>query len=186
MLENLSKRREKLAKDFHEVETVVAGNAERMYNFAASLKVLLIFPGAFTATKEVASQLIGASNAVNTIVYTMVGLLVAVTAGLEAAFKWESRSTELKILTANCYKNTLLVETLRLKIAELEDEEQILQNGNHILNDDELKAEQEKRYPLEKLLDDLEAALSQIQQRAAELGINVSYEIAQKKRQNRL
>src|SRR5262245_55105808 len=83
-------------------ETILARDAERNSLFAAIGKVVLILLGAFVATREVASQLFGASNIWNIVIFTLVGLAISVIAGLDAAFKWTQSSSDLKSLAATC------------------------------------------------------------------------------------
>src|SRR6516165_8811073 len=85
-----------------DAETALARDAERNSLLGATGKVVLILLGAFVATKEVANQLFGASNAWNIVIYTLVGLAVSVIAGLDAAFKWTQSSSDLKSLAATC------------------------------------------------------------------------------------
>ncbi len=95
---------------------------------------------------------------INTVIYTSAGLLIVVLAGLEAAFKWEKSSVELKILATTCRtiirEGTSTLEKVRI-----------------------LATDEEKFQGVEKLLDSLDTKLNEAQGRAAALGINVAREM---------
>src|SRR3954453_16199834 len=84
------------------VTDLLAKEAQKMATLASIIKVSLILLGAFVATREVANQILGTSNLAPIIIYTVIGLLITILAGLEAAFKWEGKSTELRTLAALC------------------------------------------------------------------------------------
>src|SRR5215204_1401885 len=65
---------------------------------AASLKVLTIVLGAFAATSGTPTKFFGEIP----IIYTIVGLAIAAIGGLDAAFKYGERATELNRLAAKC------------------------------------------------------------------------------------
>lgn len=76
------------------VEKRLAKIGNRLALISGLCKTSLIIFGAVIATKEVTSQFVGKSTFI-TIAYTIIGLLIAVIAGLEAAFKWEKKSGEI-------------------------------------------------------------------------------------------
>ncbi len=84
------------------VGNILAKTAQKLTFRSSWVKALVIILGALVATREVANQLIGASSSVNIVIYTIIGLLITAAAGLEAAFKWENRSAELRTLAATC------------------------------------------------------------------------------------
>lgn len=139
-------------------EIALAADAERNSLLSASEKVVLIFLGAFVATKEVASQLFGASNVASMVIYTLAGVLVSVIAGLDAAFKWAQSSADLKSLAASCQISRI-------------DAQSALQKALAIKGDDDRQA------ALEKLVDTLTKSLEDIYGKATALGINIVLEI---------
>lgn len=150
-------------EDLSDAEAALAGDAEWNSLFSAFGKVLLIFLGAFVATKEVASQLFGANNTANIVIFTLAGLVIAVIAGLDAAFKWEKASADLKSLAAACRVGILNGRSeLQKALGQPTDEE--------------------KRDALEKLLDSLNKNLNDIYSKSATLGINVAREVTRRKK----
>lgn len=156
-----------ILKELGDTEASLAKDAEWNSKFSAIGKVVLIFLGAFVATKEAASQLLGANSIANTLIFTVAGLLIAVIAGLDAAFKWEKASADLKSLAATC----------RINMREGESE---LQKAYEITTDND------KRDSLEKLVDELTDKLDDIYIKAATLGINIALEIQPKKMEARV
>lgn len=140
------------------IEKILAKTAQKLTLRATWAKVLVIVLGALVATREVASQLIGASSAVNIVIYTIIGLLITTAAGLEAAFKWENRSAELRTLAATC-RNTKR------------------QNTNQLSEILAIETNQDRLAALKKLLDSLGEKVGEVQEKAATLGINIVLEI---------
>jgi len=120
-------------------------------------KVLVILLGAFIATREIANQILGASNTVNIIIYAAVGLLIATVTGLEAAFKWEGRSAELRTLVTTCRTTARTISTDLTKILAKKTSQ-----GNHI------------EEALTTLLESLDSTLTDIQTKASSLGIDTT------------
>ncbi len=150
-------------EDLNDTEAALAGDAEWNSLFSAFGKVLLIFLGAFVATKEVASQLFGANNTANIVIFTLAGLVIAVIAGLDAAFKWEKASADLKGLAAACRVS-------------------ILNGRSELQKALGLPTDEEKRDALEKLLDSLNKNLNDIYSKSATLGINVAREVTRRRK----
>lgn len=145
--------------------TNILAYAARKSAFRATLsKVLVIFLGAFTATRGVMDQLVGGTDDKRVLlVYTAAGLLTVVIAGLETAFKTESKSAELKQLAATCQATLRLVDTQwRKEVGPAYDEERT--------DDERIKA-------VNTLLDLQDAKLGEIQQQAARLGLNIVYDV---------
>ena len=88
-------------KELEDLGTQLAKEARKRTLLTSFTKAVVIFLGAFVAVKEVANQLVGSSNTVNIIVFTIAGLLIATLTGLEATFKWEHTAAELKSLVAS-------------------------------------------------------------------------------------
>ena len=148
-----------ILQKLRDAERALASDAERNSLLAAIGKVVLILLGAFVTTKEVASQLFGASNVWNIVIYTLVGLAISVIAGLDAAFKWTQSSSDLKSLAATC------------QIAR-QDCESGLEKALAIKDDDA------KQAALENIVDSMTKNLDDIYTKAATFGINIALEIA--------
>ena len=145
--------------ELHKVADIIAKAAGRQGRRAAIAKVLVIILGAFAATKSAADQVLGVRySAVSTVLYTLVGVLIASIAGIEAAFKSESRSAELKIVAATCQSTIRQVDSQWQK-----------EIGTAAI-DQQLNAAR-------KLLDLQDTKLADVQERAAKLGVNITLEI---------
>ena len=84
--------------------------------------------------------------------------MVATVAGLEAAFKFESKSAELKVLAATCQSTVRQVDSQWQK-----------EIGTAYL-DEQIEAAR-------KLLDLQDTKLAEIQEKTARLGVNITLEI---------
>lgn len=115
-------------------------------------------------TKEVANQLLTATNGINIVIFTLAGLLIAVIAGLEAAFKWEKSATELKSLAGTCQK---YIREGKYRLAKV-----------HLMELDE-----NRQKAIEALVDDVNKHLDDIYEKSTTLGINVVREITLNKLQ---
>ena len=155
---------QKCLEELKMLEAILARAGEINSLFSAIGKVVLIFLGAFVTTKEVANQLLGATNGINIVIFTLAGLLVAVIAGLESAFKWEKSATELKSLAGTCQK---YIREGKYRLAKV-----------HLMEFDEKRQE-----AIEALVDDVNKHLEDIYEKSATLGINVVREITLNKSQ---
>jgi hypothetical protein len=145
--------------ELHRVADILARAAQHAGRRASWGKVVLIFLGAFAATKGAADQIAGKDSLATIVIYTVAGLLIATIAGLEAAFKLDSRSTELKLLAADCQSTLRKIDSQWQKeIGTSED------TGERIA-------------AARRLLDAQDAKLEDIQVRAARLQINVTQEV---------
>ena len=91
--------------------------------------------------------------------------MVATLAGLEVAFKFESRSAELKVLAATCQSTIRQVDSQWQK-----------EIGTAYLD--------EQTEAARKLLDLQDAKLAEIQEKTARLGVNITLEIRELYRDN--
>jgi hypothetical protein len=146
--------------ELHSVTDTLALAAQRASLRASVAKVVLVLLGAFAATREAANQLFGANSELIVIVYTLGALSIAVVAGLEAAFKWETRSVELRILAASGQSTTRLVDTQwRKEVGTVS------------------ASPEEQLAAARRLLDVQDTKLAEIQERAATLGVNITLEV---------
>jgi len=145
-------------RELHTVADILARRAERVTKTANFTKVILILLGAFTATQGTADQLLGQSNATKIIAYTVAGLLIAALAGLEAAFKFDARAAELRLMAADCQSAIRAVDS---------------QWQKEIGGGESYEPVEEAR----GLIDLQDAKLAEIQQRAAKSGVNITLEI---------
>lgn len=139
-------------KELEDVGTQLAKEARKRTRLTSVVKAVVIFLGAFVAVKEVANQLVGSSNTVNIIIFTIAGLLIATLTGLEAAFKWENTAAELKSLAATsraASRNT----------------------ASNLAKAYATKQEIERLEELKKVLDILDNVIVDVQKRSAAIGI---------------
>ena len=164
MLTDLETYLGKCLDEFKTLEAVLARAAEINSLLSAVGKVVLIFLGAFVTTREVANQLLGANSGFTLVIFTFAGVLIAVIAGLEAAFKWEKSAVELKSLAGSCQKE-IRDGTYQLHKAHL------------------LEIDGEKCVAIEKIIDLVNEHLDDIYTKSATLGINVVREVKLKQSQ---
>jgi hypothetical protein len=97
--ERIVVRHEELAR----AVTVLSRASDRLERRGRNLRLATIVLGAFSASQGVTVAKFGASTAIVTsLVFAASGIAIAAIAGIEAAFKFESRSTELRMLAAKC------------------------------------------------------------------------------------
>lgn len=139
-------------RELERIDNQLAKEARKKSILTSIVKASVIFLGAFVAIKEVANQLVGASSTVNIVIFTVAGLLIAVLTGLEAAFKWENTSVQLKSLAAiGRAASRKAASNLAKVFATKQDEERLKE--------------------LEKILDSIDDAIADTQKKASELGI---------------
>jgi hypothetical protein len=144
-------------RELEDIGIKLAKKAQNYTIVSLIIKVLVIFLGAFIATREVANQILGVSNIANVIIYAIVGLLIATVTGLDAAFKWENRSAELRTLVTACRTTTRKISSDLTTILAAKTSK-----GN--------SSEKE----LTKILNSLDSTLTEIQTKAASLGVDTT------------
>jgi hypothetical protein len=88
--------------ELHNLAKVLSEKAETLAKQGATSRVITIVLGTVVATQGVADKIVGEGSTGVLLTYTIFGVLIAAISGLEAAFKTESRSAELKLLAATC------------------------------------------------------------------------------------
>lgn len=145
-------------RELHSIAEILAKGAKKKGRIAASTKVLTILLGAFITTQAVASQVFGDNSIGVVIVYALAGLLVAVVGGVEAAFKNETRAAELYVLAAQCQSIIWQIDSEWSKTVGTATGEAQFQAAR-------------------SLLDRQDSSLAEIQSRAAQAGVNITYEV---------
>ncbi len=140
------------------VTNILAAKAQKIVKISAAAKVIIILLGAIVATRETANLWAGENNLPVSIIYTVLGVTIAVVAGLEAAFKWERRAAELRILAATCQSTVRQVDSQWQK-----------EVGP--------AAGAEREAAAIKLMELQDDKLTEVQSKAAELGVNITLEI---------
>ena len=85
--------------------------AQRKGRYSSIVTVLVIILGACVSTKAIADQVFGQVNALNFVIYAVLGALVTILTGLESAFKWSNKSAELRSIATECRKSRYAIDT---------------------------------------------------------------------------
>jgi hypothetical protein len=141
------------------VADILARAAQKYMRIAAWVRVILISLGAFAATQSAWEQVFAGYRANSFIVFTLLGVVIAVLAGLEAAFKFEARGTELNLLAASCQS------TVRKTDATWYKQVGIAENPN------------DRVTGAMQLIELQDTKLSEIQEKAAAIGVNITLEV---------
>jgi hypothetical protein len=150
-------------KDLNDTLLTLEKDAARDSGRAKNIRVSIIFLGAFAATKAVADQVVSKDYAsVVTISYSLVGLLIATLAGIEAAFGFQKRAADLRILAAECNSCNLDIDC------------KIPQDPDAPIADRIIAARE--------LLDLQNKTLKEIQGKAAGIGVNITRKIRKLRR----
>lgn len=140
-------------------EAAVATTASVLEKRALVGKVLIITGGAVVATRELASQLWGAGNTGAAVAYTLVGVMISAVGALEAAFRWEGRSSEMKALAAATRGTVRKADSLwQREVPSAKDDA-----GSVVA--------------LQRVMDLQDEGLDTLHERAAGLGINITMEL---------
>jgi hypothetical protein len=90
--------------------TVALADAEiALSRLANVFRVATIILGAVIALREIIGRTV--ASAITAVVFTCLGAAVSVIAGLESAFKFTSRATEMRVLAAQCQATSREVDT---------------------------------------------------------------------------
>ena len=156
-LEHLEQEINDRQQDLDYTLKILENSAARESRRAIKIRILIIFLGAFSATKAVADRIAGSDTTigtVNTIIYALAGLLIATLGSVEAAFDLQKRGSSLRRIAVDCKAHILDINY------------QMSQNPN---------ASPENRIQAARNLLALQNnALKDIQGRASEFGVNIS------------
>jgi hypothetical protein len=166
-LERLQRGIDARQQELHRVADILAGRAQKVSILAASCKVLLIVLGAISATRGTADQLVLIDATDKMVFYTAIGVVVAAVAGLDAAFKFEGHAAEFRLMAADCQATLRAVDTTwQTEI------------GGGFAQDPASAAKQ--------LLAVQDSKLADIQQQAAKAGFNITLQIRDLYREERV
>ena len=108
--EDINERQEEL----HSIQAALEAEARKASNVAKSLRIAVIFLGAFAATREAADRLYetgsGGSHQSVIVIYTLLGLAITVIGSISATFRPDNTAAELKILAAECNACLLAID----------------------------------------------------------------------------
>ena len=149
--------------ELNAVQQALEDYAKWNSKIANRLKIAVILFGAIVATRDVADKIVpGAlwpnSNKLVIISYTLVGLLIAVIGGVAAAFRFENKAAELKVLAAE--SNAYLLD-IDCKLPKKGDPEPI----------------EHQIHAARELILFQNAKLSEIQGQAARIGVGINRKV---------
>jgi len=121
---------------------------------AASFKVMTIVLGAFAATSGTATKFFGETPFIP-LTYTIVGLTIAAIGGLDAAFKYGERATDLNRLAAKC--EAIVSEATTQCMFSLEPQREAGNIASKTQN----------------IIEKLDKSINETREKAAELGLHI-------------
>jgi hypothetical protein len=145
-------------RELQHTADILAKRAEEYGRISTVGKISLVVLGALTASKAAADQLIGSSSAGSIVFYALVGVLTAMIAGLEAALRFDRRSTELTILAAECQAFIRKVDSEWYKRIGAAREDERVEGAT-------------------ALLDLQDEKLAEIQEKASKAGLNITFSV---------
>jgi hypothetical protein len=171
-LNELDQQISDLTKGFENLGRVLSRASQKRAQVGAAIKAIVIFLGAFVAVRETFNQLFGSSSTLTIVVFAVAGLLIASLTGLEAAFKWETKSTNLRNLATECRGHAIELRPkgIRIKQACNNLQDPSLKDNNDDAHFDKSIEE------IMNSVDKLQAKLIQLQEKAV-AEINVTYEV---------
>ncbi|SEM49587.1 hypothetical protein SAMN04489760_11827 [Syntrophus gentianae] len=153
LFDSLKKEINERQEELSVLQIAIEKRAERFSDTAKWFRIVIIFLGAFVATRDVAKTYMGDGITV-VLIYTGVGLIITVLTSMITAFRYESIAPDLKMLAVACNAYVLDI-------------------------DGKLPMEGDAR-PLETLISEAQAlisaqnqAINDIQTKAAALGVNI-------------
>jgi hypothetical protein len=102
---------ERRQEELNRVTDILALSGQRLMRLSSLAKALLVLLGALAASRAAWDEKLGQGSDLTLVVFTLLGIAVAVVAGLEAAFKVESRAAGLNALAADCQAGVRELDT---------------------------------------------------------------------------
>jgi hypothetical protein len=137
----------------------LASHAQTFWRLSTTAKVSLVLLGALSATKATTDQVVGSTSTGGLITYTVLGVLTATIAGVQAAMHFDARSTGLTALAAESQALLRNVDSdWYKKVGVVSPDQDRIAAALEIL----------------ALQDD---TLASVQQRAAEAGVNITIKV---------
>lgn len=145
-------------QELQRVADVLAKAAQKFKRYAAWTRILLIVLGACAATQGTWDEMLGGRQN-STYVFTVMGILISTLAGIEAAFKFEGKGSALSMLAASCHSTVRKTDATWYRQVGIAESLVDQVNGAMALME----------------LQDIK--LSEIQEKAAGSGVNITLEI---------
>ncbi len=136
-LESLLKDRE---NDYESCSQILAQVVEKNAKKGGNSKIILIILGALVAIKGVIDQLMVEFKNPTIehgvlIIFTLIGVIISVIAGLDSTFKYAEIAAGLRILSAQAQSNILTSQTKRAISYHLEDYQQAISALKEAINE---------------------------------------------------
>jgi hypothetical protein len=141
--------------ELHGAAEYIATIGKKLTFFANSVKVITVCLGAIAASKGTFDIVFGADNKSTLLFFTVLGLVITICTGVEAAFKFEKRGTELTILGSSCHSTARNIGS-----------EWRAHIGSNLDTD--------QREAAKRLIRDADEKLNKLQTDAARLGTNLT------------
>jgi hypothetical protein len=145
--------------ELQRVADVLAREAHRLRRRGGRNRVTLIALGAIIATQAGLEQLEIMPRTYLSLLFLVIGVLIAVIAGIEAAFKFESKGAELTALAASCHSMVRHTDSAWYRQVGVEED-----------------PEKRKQGALQ-VIELQQAKLDEAQEKAAALGVNIALEV---------
>ncbi|QOZ47386.1 hypothetical protein XH89_30790 [Bradyrhizobium sp. CCBAU 53340] len=145
-------------RELRQLVTLLGAHAFRLQRISNYLRVITILLSAITTAKGVADKVYGADFTPALLIFTALGIVTTAAIGIEAAFKFEKRAADLNMLSATTQTTVITVDSEWRK------------NIGSIGDSDLRKAARD-------LITMQDAKLTEIHQKAALAGINLTLEI---------
>jgi hypothetical protein len=110
-MESLHQGIDDRTNELSNVAEAIARFAGRLTLTANTIKVVTILLGAITAAKGTFDTVHGVTDHVGLVVFSTIGIVISVSTGIEAAFKFDKRGAELMVLAASCTSQAGAVNT---------------------------------------------------------------------------
>jgi hypothetical protein len=174
--ENLNEAKKLIEEDINQLEKlagILARKGHRLTRISWGIKVIVIFLGALSATSgtnllsEITSE---TQQIIADIFYPILGLSIATISGLDAAFKYEARSSGRRLLAG-----TVSAKVIEFKsdLNRLLRECTLLRDKGEISEAEFIKFQDEINRPVDEIV----MFISDVFQKASELGVNLKYDL---------
>ena len=150
-------------RELQHVTDVLAGIAEATARKASTANILVILLGVLVTTRAVADDIAIFNGTAVLVVYAVIGGSIAVLGGIQAAFKFETRSAELRIMAASSQSARRQVDT--------QWQQQVVSGDAG-----------ERLSAATRLLEMQDSRLTEIHARAATLGVNMTLDVRELER----